>query len=102
MERVVETGCRAGLIGLLVASLTGCFFWSGDEEDKCVSVEEYQDAQVAPEISVPAGLDRPEESTRLNIPTGPESVEPLSQKAACLQWPPGYFDKPLTKSDQDN
>jgi uncharacterized lipoprotein len=92
---------RAALLVLLAATLAGCFF-GGKDEDACVSVEEYQDAKAAPEISVPAGLDRPDESTRLNVPTGPEPVEPLSQKAACLQWPPDYFDKPLTKSSPEN
>jgi uncharacterized lipoprotein len=87
---------RAALIGLLLLTLAGCSFWRDDDDrERCVSVEEYQDARTAPEISIPAGLDRPDGSARLYVPPGPEPSEPLSQNAGCLTEPPDYFDKPL-------
>jgi uncharacterized lipoprotein len=76
-----------------VLSLGSCSFW--DEEEPCDSVEEYQFAQAAPEISVPAGLDKPDPAAKLKVPEEPVPAEPLSKNAACLQRPPNYFDKPL-------
>lgn len=81
---------------LLTIGAGGCSLW-GDDND-CESIEEYQTAQAAPELSVPAGLDKPDPSARLSVPEEPLSNEPLSKKSACLQRPPTYFDKPLQKS----
>lgn len=87
----VLAGAAASLGSLIVG---GCAFW-GDAQDECVSVEEYQSARAVPDISVPAGLDRPDDSKRLYIPPGPEPVEPLSRQAGCLARPPDFFDKPI-------
>jgi uncharacterized lipoprotein len=76
--------------------LGGCFF--GGAEQDCESVEEYQEARSAPEIAVPPGLDRPDASTTLAVPDEPKPAEPLARNAACLQRPPGYFDKPVRTS----
>lgn len=92
LSLVVGRSCWIGGILLLMA---GCSFWRDDTPD-CTSLEEYQSALTAPEISVPAGLDRPDASTRLYIPPGPEPAEPLEKNAGCLARPPDYFDKPLT------
>jgi uncharacterized lipoprotein len=92
---------RPNVLAPLALALAGCSFW-GEAEDKCASVEEYQDAKIASEISIPAGLDRPDPTGKLVVPAGPEPVQPLSKNAACLQWPPDYFDKPLTKSEPGN
>lgn len=91
---------RLAVIVLLAGAAGACS--SSKNAMDCELDEEYQQAQSAPGISVPAGLSRPDESTRLNIPAGPEPVEPLSQTAACLQRPPDYFDKPLTDSGNSN
>lgn len=88
--RVLATTMTAALLG-------GCWLWS--DEQSCESVEEYQAAEVAPEIDVPAGLDRPDPSTRLGVPAEPSPAEPLSRNAACLQRPPDYFGKPLKGPD---
>jgi uncharacterized lipoprotein len=74
----------------------GCSLWGNDEP--CESVEEYQAAQAAAELSIPAGLDKPDPSARLDIPEEPQPLEPLAKNAACLQQPPNYFDKPLKDS----
>jgi len=77
-------------------ALGGCSLWGGgDDPEECASPEEYQAAKVAPDLSVPAGLDRPDPTPRLDIPGQPLPAEPLERTAACLQKPPDYFDKPL-------
>lgn len=100
-NRDTRRACCAGLVCAFTAIAGGCSFWGGGE-DSCVSVEEYQEATSAPLLSVPPGLDRPDESGRLDIPPGPEPAEPLSQNAACLPRPPDFFDKPLTNSERKN
>lgn len=96
---VPEETRKVLVLSMLVGTLVGgCSFWGSDEaagQEDCASEEEYQTAPVAPELSVPAGLDRPDPSTRLDVPGGPIPAEPLAKTAACLQRPPNYFDKPL-------
>jgi hypothetical protein len=90
------------VIACLLASLAGgCSFW-GDDEDRCVSVEEYQDAGTAPLITVPDGLDRPGPALRMDIPDVPPPAQPLSQTVRCLQEPPDFFDRPLKKTGEEN
>jgi uncharacterized lipoprotein len=88
-----------GAVILALAALAGsCAFWRDD--DPCESAEEYQQAESAPEIVVPPGLDAPDSDTAMVIPAGPLPDEPLAKNAACLQRPPNYFDRPLrTGSD---
>jgi uncharacterized lipoprotein len=94
--------CRWPLASRLLAAvgaaalLAGCSF--GKDEDACVSEEEYQEAQVAPDITVPPGLDKPASTGRLNVPPGPAEGEALAKTAGCLQQPPSYFDKPLKET----
>lgn len=95
MSRVGPHAAGPALATLATAMLVvgGCSLWRDDNE--CESVEEYQSAQAAPGLSVPAGLDQPDPSTRLSVPEEPLPVVPLSTNSACLQRPPNYFDKPL-------
>lgn len=86
-------GVRCAGLSLLLATMTGCSFWSDD--DPCESVQEYQQSRQAPEITAPAGLDRPDDSRALHIPDGPLPAEPLASNAGCLPKPPNYFDKPI-------
>jgi uncharacterized lipoprotein len=87
---------RTGFLPAVVLAFTvaGCSFF-GDGEPECESVEDYQSAQSAPRVAVPAGLDTPEMAGRLDVPEEPLPAEPLARNAACLQRPPNYFDRPL-------
>jgi len=90
------TGFRLGVASVIAAAVGGCSLWGGD--NPCASEEEYQAAQSVQAISVPAGLDRPSQAALLNIPDEPKPAEPLSRNAECLQFPPNYFDKPVSGS----
>lgn len=85
-----------GVVALCGTCAAGCSVWGEEgDADACVSAEEYQQALEAPDLSVPAGLDRPDTSLRLDVPDGPLPQRPLERDAACLQRPPSFFDKPL-------
>lgn len=88
---------RGLLLACVLLPLAACSWW-GSDEDPCVSTEEYQQAQDVPDLTVPAGLDKPDSSGRLRVPPGPPAAEPLSQSAGCLPRPPSYFDKPLKEA----
>lgn len=88
---------RGLLLACVLVLLAGCSWWGGNE-DPCISAEEYQQAQEVPDLTVPAGLDKPDASGRLQVPPGPPAAEPLSQSAGCLPRPPSYFDKPLKEA----
>lgn len=81
---------------VLLAS--GCSFWRSG--DPCALASEYQQAREAPEVSVPAGMDALDFTTRLYVPAGPMPAEPLAGVAGCLQQPPPYFDKPPQEADK--
>ena len=78
---------------LVVAMCASCSL--GRDDDECESVEEYQAAVGASEITVPSGLDRPDPGTKLNVPPSQVTGEALAKQAACMQRPPSYFDKPI-------
>ncbi|MBW7930166.1 MAG: hypothetical protein H3C57_02535 [Gammaproteobacteria bacterium] len=82
---------------VLLAS--GCSLWRSGS-DPCALASEYQQAREAPEVSVPAGMDALDSTTRLYVPAGPVPAEPLAGVAGCLQQPPPYFDKPLQETDK--
>jgi uncharacterized lipoprotein len=84
------------LAPILAASVAACSSWSNG--NPCESKEEYQDSQSVAPISVPAGLDHPDPTARLDVPNEPKPAEPLSQSAGCLELPPNYFDKPVKGS----
>lgn len=81
------------------AGMPACFL--GGSADDCARVEEYQSSESGPQVRVPAGLDRPEETERLEIPPGPIAMEPLSRQAGCLPRPPDYFDRPIYVPEDD-
>jgi len=87
---------------LLVAGTTllasGCSLWRSG--DPCALASEYQQAQEAPEVSVPAGMDALDFTGRLYVPPGPLPAEPLAEVAGCLQKPPPYFEKPLQQTEK--
>ncbi len=72
--------------------LAGCS-WFGSKAPECKSIEEYQSSANLPPVTVPPGLNRPDEPGVLKIPAGPLPAEPLSDNAACLARPPDYFKK---------
>ncbi len=96
-----RTACRAACLVAMLA-IGGCSLW-GEEDPavECQSEEEYQQARGVAAITIPPGLDQPDESTRLAIPAGPLSDKPLSAQVACLQQPPSFFDKPLAVPADD-
>ena len=98
---MVQTACRvAGLVAML--AISGCSLWGEkDPAVECQSEEEYQQARGAAAVTIPPGLDHPDESTRLAVPAGPLPDKPLSAQVACLQHPPNFFDKPLAVPADD-
>jgi uncharacterized lipoprotein len=90
---LLSSCCRIVAGAAFAVSAAGCSPWR--DGNPCESSEEYQAAQVSAPVSVPAGLDAPDQASHLNIPEGPTAAEPLSRNAACLQRPPDYFDKPV-------
>ena len=79
-----------GLFVLSAAVLTaGCHML----RPNCRGVEDYQAAQNAAPLQVPAGMDSPDVKGRLKIPPA-AAVPPPGPKDACLEEPPKYHEAP--------
>ena len=95
-RQLTIVGSRLGIAAVIAGAVSGCSLWG--HANPCASEEEYQAAQTVQPISVPAGLDRPNQAALLNVPDEPKPTEPLANNAECLQRPPNYFDKPVAGS----
>ena len=82
---------RGAVVLLCLSGAAACSLWK--DPHPCASVEEYQSARSVPPVKVPHGTDAPEASAELNVPDVAAPAQPLSENAACLQYPPNYFDK---------
>jgi uncharacterized lipoprotein len=80
------------------ALLGGCHMISRRLDPDCHVRQEYQSArQVAP-LTVPEGLDSPNTSTSLVIPTVELSPPPPGAKDTCMDVPPRYKPAPANKA----
>ena len=79
------------LLLLLLPLVGGCHFFRGASAKACHSPHPYQKAQTVPPLKIPGGLDAPDTTNALHLPTltdpGPP---PRSGKQPCLDEPPPY------------
>jgi uncharacterized lipoprotein len=78
-------------------ALSGCHIVSRLNPD-CHTKQEYQRAQQVGTLKVPDGLDNPNTSGALVIPTVELSPPPPGPKDACLDQPPRYKPAPQNKA----
>jgi uncharacterized lipoprotein len=82
---------------LAVASLSGCHLLSSLQPN-CHRPQEYQRAREVPPLIVPEGLDKPNTSGALTIPTVGLAPPPPGPKDVCLDIPPRYQPAPTNKA----
>src|SRR5215469_14704542 len=83
---------RGSLLLLLLLPLVGgCHFFWGASAKACHSPQAYQKAQIVPPLKIPSGLDAPDTTNALRLPTLKEPAPtPRSGKQPCLDEPPPY------------
>ncbi len=79
------------------ACLSGCHMFSKLSPD-CHTTQEYQHALSAPPLKVPPGMDAPNTTGALVIPTLGVVPPPPGPKDACLDLPPRYQPAPTNKA----
>jgi uncharacterized lipoprotein len=79
------------------ALLSGCHLWAKLTPD-CHHAQEYQRAREVAPLIVPTGLDKPNTSGALTIPTVELAPAPPGPKDACLDIPPRYQPAPANKA----
>src|SRR5215469_9263620 len=82
---------RIVLLALLLPLVDGCHLFRSASAKACHSPQSYQKAQTVPPLKVPAGLDAPDTTNALRLPTLNEPAPPpRSGKQPCLDEPPPY------------
>ncbi len=61
--------------------------------DKCHKPQEYQQAEIGPEVRVPDDLQPLDDDLRLDVPAGERQTEPWPPDQPCLVEPPDYMDR---------
>jgi uncharacterized lipoprotein len=89
-DRIVIGAAMAG-------SLSGCFLLNKFQPD-CHKPQEYQRAKEVSPLIVPQGLDKPNTSGALTVPTVELAPPPPGPKDACLDIPPRYQPAPSSKA----
>jgi hypothetical protein len=79
------------LLLLLPPLLGGCHVFRNASNKACHSPQPYQKAQSVPPLKIPPGLDPPDPTNALHLPTLKEpGPTPRSGKQPCLDEPPPY------------
>jgi uncharacterized lipoprotein len=77
--------------------MSGCHLFSKLNPD-CHTPQEYQRALSAPPLKVPAGMDSPNTTGSLVIPTLEVAPPPPGPKDQCYDIPPKYQAAPTNKA----
>jgi uncharacterized lipoprotein len=89
---------RIVVIVAVAASMSGCHRLLAKFEPNCHKPQEYQSAREVPPMTVPEGLDKPNTSGALVIPTVELAPPPPGPKDPCLEVPPRYQPAPSNKA----
>jgi uncharacterized lipoprotein len=88
------------LLLLLLPLASGCFF-RGAGARACHSPQAYQKAQTVPPLTIPSGLDAPDTTNALRLPTLNEPPPPPRKgNQPCLDEPPPFKVTPPAKTPQ--
>ena len=88
---------RALMLIAASALMSGCHLFSKLNPD-CHTKQEYQHALSAPPLKVPPGLDSPNTTGSLVIPTVTDVPPPPGPKDTCYDVPPRYKPAPQNKA----
>jgi uncharacterized lipoprotein len=91
-EECVMRGARAvGLFLLLLPVMSGCHVFSHATEKACHGPQQYQKARSVPPLKVPTGLDAPDTTNALRLPTLHDPAPPPRKGTQpCLDEPPPF------------
>jgi len=84
---------RQALLLVCCLSLNACFF-RGNEEVRCAKPQEYQTSESVEGLKVLPGMDAPDQSESLEIPSE-NDVKLYPERQPCLEKPPDYFGQPV-------
>jgi len=88
------------LLLLLLPLAGGCHFF-GASARACHAPQSYQKSQTVPPLKVPSGLDAPDTTNALRLPTLNEPPPaPRKGSQPCLDEPPSYKVTPPGKTPQ--
>ncbi len=88
---------RMVMAATVAACLSGCNLLNKFQPN-CHKPQEYQRAKEVPPLIVPQGLDKPNTSGALAVPTVELAPPPPGRKDACLDIPPRYQAAPSNKA----
>jgi uncharacterized lipoprotein len=90
-----------GIVLLLLLPLAGGCVFRGATAKACHSPQPYQKAQSVPPLKIPAGLDAPDTTSALHLPTLSEPPPPARKGSQpCLDEPPPFKVTPPAKTPQ--
>jgi uncharacterized lipoprotein len=79
------------LLLLLLPLMSGCHALRNASSRACHAPQQYQKAQTVPPLKIPAGLDAPDTSNALRLPSLNEPGPPVRKGTEpCLDEPPPF------------
>jgi len=89
------------LLLLLLPLASGCHFFRNASAKACHAPQAYQKSQSVPPLKIPSGLDAPDTTNALRLPTLNEpGPAPRKGSQPCLDEPPPYKVTPPGKTPQ--
>jgi uncharacterized lipoprotein len=82
---------RIACLAVLLFPAGGCHVVRAINAAACHDVQGYQKQTSVPQLRIPAGLDAPDTTNALRLPTLNEpAAPPRRSKAPCLDYPPPF------------
>ena len=89
------------LLLLLLPLMSGCHVFRSASAKACHGAQPYQKAQSVPPLKIPPGMDAPDTTHALRLPTLNEPPQPPRKgKDPCLDEPPPFKVTHPTKAPQ--
>jgi uncharacterized lipoprotein len=90
-RRGVSVARGAVLLLLLLPLMSGCHWFRSATAKSCHAPQPYQQAKSVPPLKIPPGLDAPDTTNALRLPTLNEPPPPPRKgNAPCLDEPPSF------------
>jgi hypothetical protein len=93
------TGKRLVFLGLAFLVAPGCSLFKESGDTNCDTQKSYRSVSTEPLLRVPSGLEEPQPTTVMPMPTGPREAKAVGPNGKCLRYPPSFFAQAGQEND---
>ncbi len=93
------TSPRRAVLALAVLLAPGCSLFKGEDKKNCDTHVDYQGTTTEQPLRVPSGLEEPQPTGAMPMPSGPREAVTVGPNGKCLQFPPSFYAQSGQQND---